>query len=321
MKILFIGNFDVDYCTEVHHKKTFEKLGHEVITVQENRATFNEIMSKIDGIDMLFHTHTHGWIIDRIAEVYSYCKERNIPTVGYHLDLWLGIEREKDLESDPYWNIEYFFSVDKLMVDLLNKDPRKPKAFFLPAGVFEDECVMYPKSTTEYKHDIIFVGSKGYHSEWPYRFHLITWLEATYGNRFAQYGGGGLGTIRGKELNQLYSDSKIVIGDTLCKDFIYPEYLSDRIFETTGRGGFIIHPFISGIEKHFEIEGEKKEIAVYEFNNFDNLRENIDYYLEADIEREAIRHRGHKKTKKDHTYTQRIKQILKVIENDRKKRK
>lgn len=319
MKILFIGNFDVDYCTEVHHKKTFEHLGHEVVTVQENRCSYFEIMSKLEGIDILFHTHTHGWHVEKLADIYSYCKEKGIPTVGYHLDLWLGIEREKDLDTDPYWNIEYFFCVDQLMVDLLNKDSSKPKTYFLPAGVYDKECYLSPSSG--YKHDIIFVGSRGYHPEWPYRFQLITWLEATYGSRFAQYGGGGLGTIRGKELNQLYADSKIVVGDTLCKDFCYPEYLSDRIFETTGRGGFLIHPFIKGMERHFKIEGQNKEVVAYEFNNFQHLKENIDFYLENDARREEIRLAGHNRTKKDHTYKQRLQYILKTIKKDGKTNK
>lgn len=141
-KILFIGNFSIDYCTEVHHKKTFEKLGIEVIAVQENKTNYEEIFNKLisDDIDMIYHTHTHGWEIDRIEDIYKLAKKMNIPTVGYHLDLWKGIQREADLETDPYWNIEYFFTVDKLFVADLEK--KGIKAHYLPAGVFEDEAII-----------------------------------------------------------------------------------------------------------------------------------------------------------------------------------
>ena len=46
-------------------------------------------------------------------------------------------------------------------------------------------------------------------------------------------GGDGLGVVRGEKLNQLYADSKIVIGDSLSLNFDYPGYWSDRIYETS----------------------------------------------------------------------------------------
>jgi hypothetical protein len=227
----------------------------------------------------------------------------------------MGIGREKDLHSDPYWGIQYFFSVDKLMVDYLNSKDNMPKAFFLAPGVVEDECYIGDYDAN-LAHDIIFVGSRGYHPEWQYRPQLIEWLESTYGNRFAQYGGGGKGTIRGKKLNDLYHSSKIVIGDTLCKNFDYPYYLSDRIFETTGRGGFIIHPYIKGIEEHFKIP---EEIVTYQFGNFGQLKETIDYYLQQDNERQEIQQKGFERTKKTNTYTQRLSKLIETIQNEQAK--
>jgi hypothetical protein len=307
MRILFIGNFEVTYSSEYHYLQTFLNLGHEITTAQENKTSFSEIIKKLDNIDLLYHVHTHGWHIQGLKNIYTICKIKGIPTVGYHLDLWKGIEREKDLLTDEYWNIEYFFTVDKLFVEDLAR--MGIKAYFLPAGVYEKECYLAKPDKEKYPHDIIFVGSRGYHHEWQYRGQLIEWLEKTYGDRFAQYGGGGLGTIRGDELNQLYASSKIVVGDTLCKGFNYPYYLSDRIFETTGRGGFIIHPYITGIDLLFN----KKELVCYKFNDFDDLKSKIDYYLEHEKEREAIRLAGHNRTKKDHTYTQRLQYILDVV--------
>lgn len=323
MKIAFLGNFEVDYCSEVHYKKTLEKLGHEVITLQEGKVSGHYISGVLvdRNIDLFFWVHTHGWNTVGIEEALRLCKELNIPTVGYHLDLWLGIEREKDLETDSYWKIDYFFSVDQKMVDLLNSREDMPKAFFLPAGVFEDECKIGEKRD-EFAYDVIFVGSRGYHPEWPYRKKLIEWLEQTYGERFAQFGGGGKGTVRGKDLNDLYASAKIVVGDTLCKDFKYPYYLSDRIFETTGRGGFIIHPYIKGIEELFNIYEYVNplnqtlaypDIVTYPFNDFRFLKYAIDFFLKNEDLREAVRMNGFNRTKSMHTYTQRLKHLLEVI--------
>jgi glycosyltransferase involved in cell wall biosynthesis len=270
---------------------------------------------------MFFWVHTHGYHTAGISEVLKELKKKKIPSVGYHLDLWLGLERQKDLKTDPYWGIEYFFSVDKLMVDFLNADKSLPKAWFLPAGVFEDECYLAKKNKV-FEYDVVFVGSRDYHREWQYRQHLIKWLEQTYGSRFAQFGRGGVKSVRGDELNQLYASAKVVVGDTLCIDYKYPYYLSDRIFETTGRGGFIIHPYIKGIDELYNIQVQKKngtcntskaEIITYPFNDFEYLKYLIDYFVENGQEREEIRKRGFEKTKKEHTYTNRLKFIINTI--------
>ena len=325
-KILFLGNFSIDYCTEVHHAKTYEKLGVEVIRMQEGRVSAGEIIAKIaeEGCDAFNWTHTHGWNTPEIESVLNYCRLKGIPTYGYHLDLWLGIEREKDLKRDPFWKVDHFFSVDQEMVDLLNSRDDLPKGHFLPAGVFEDECYIAEPNREKYPHDIIFVGSRGYHPEWPYRKQLIEWLENEYGNRFAQYGGGGLGTIRGHELNVLYASAKVVIGDTLCPNFNKPYYLSDRIFETTGRGGLLIHPYIRGMEELFLIPDNNGswvdgcEVLTYPYQNFSCLKTCINMCLDEDVSEiiNNVRIDGHNRTKKDHTYTQRLSKLLNILENE-----
>lgn len=327
MKIVFLGNFRETYTSETHYLKTLRKLGHEVMLMQEGIDGIETIMSRARKADLFFWVHTHGWRTEGIKGGLAELKKLGIPTVGYHLDLWIGLQRQRDLSTDPYWDVDYFFSVDKLMVEYLNQQKNMPKAFYLPAGVFEEECYMTP-TIEEWRHDIVFVGSKRYHSEWKYREDLINWLEATYGDKFALYGRDGKGLIRGDDLNRLYSSSKIVIGDTLCKDFTYPYYLSDRIFETTGRGGFIIHPFIEGIEDLFETQQpmspydydtSKAEIITYPFANFDYLKYLIDYFLKNEEEREEIRMRGFDRTHKYHTYTSRLLYLLQTIQNERSK--
>jgi len=154
---------------------------------------------------------------------------------------------------------------------------------------------------------VIFVGSKNYHSEWSYRPNLINWLQTTYNERFRLFGGDGLGVKRGADLNDLYAKTKVVVGDTLCINYDYPHYWSDRIYETIGRGGFIIHPYIKGIEEHFE---NGKHCVFYQYGDFVHLKSLIDYYLENDEEREKIRLAGHEHVKNNHTYKHRWQQIL-----------
>lgn len=334
MRITFVGNFDVPFSTESHHKWTYEKLGHEVIALREAKTSKEVILENALKSDLLVWTHTHGWITEGMEEIFRICKEKNIPTVGYHLDLFKGISREINLDTDPYWNIEYFFTADKNFVPDLKA--KGIKAYYLPAGVVENECYMAEPDRQRFPHDIIFTGSKGYHNEWPYRSKLINWLQETYGDKFGHYGGDGIGNIRitGDDLNILYASAKIVIGDTLCKGFDYPDYFSDRLFEVTGRGGFMIFPSIEGLNDMFQVGNEyalnaikdiidpkisdlqhRCELVIYTFDNFDVLKNTIDYYLEHDEDREKIRLAGFHRTKKDHTYTKRLEYLLKTVFN------
>lgn len=314
MTIIFLGNFEVSYSSENHHKKSLELLGHNVISLQENKVNADVVIEFARNADLFVWVHTHGWkVFDGIAykadELIPVIKSFGVTVISYHLDLWFGIERQKDLDDDPFYKqLDWFFATDKLMCDWFNENT-SVKGYYLPAGVFSEEVILFDEPKNK---DVVFVGSKGYHPEWNYRPKLIDWLRNSYGSYFTHIGGDGdTGTVRGLELNKMYAQSKIAVGDTLCLGFDYPYYFSDRLFESTGRGAFTIFPYIKGIEHYFEID---KEIVVYNFNDFDMLRQKIDYYLEYEDEREAIRKAGFERTKKDHTYLNRWAEIIKVIE-------
>lgn len=311
MRITFVGNFHVDYSSESHHAKSLEALGHEVIRLQEGVNTGDDILEQLSTTDMLVWIHTHGWETMGItpAVIFEECKALGIPSVTYHLDLWFGLERQKDLEADPFYKtIEHFFTVDKLMADWFNENT-EVKGHYLQAGVFDQEC--YMASPSGDRRDVIFVGSKSYHPEWQYRPQLIEWLQSTYQDRFTHVGGDGqTGTIRGAALNQMYADSLVSVGDTLCLNFDYPYYWSDRVYETLGRGGFLIHPYIKGMKNHF-IGG--RHLVYYKYGDFEGLKKAIDYYLEHADEREAIRLAGHEEVKRHHTYLNRWKTIIEEV--------
>jgi hypothetical protein len=309
-KITFLGNFRVDFTSESHHSKTLESLGHEVIRLQESEATAEMVLQNAIDSSLFIWVHTHGWnTIGRFTmeDVLLELKKHKVPSMTYHLDLWFGLSRQKDLRRKPvYKHIDHFFTVDSKMADWFNSHT-SVKGHYLPAGVYDKECTYIPAIPTE---EVIFVGSKTYHPEWPYRPKLINFLSQAYGKRFNLYGREGVKMVRGQELNNLYAATKVVVGDTLCPDFAYPDYWSDRIYETIGRGGFLIHPYIKGLEKEFE---DKKHVVFYEYNNLDQLKELVDYYLEHDEEREQIRRSGHELVKNNYTYKNRWQTILKEL--------
>ena len=312
--IVFLGNFEVPYSSENHHVKSLEALGHNVMKMQERIMPSDKIYrrTKAFNADLFIWVHTHGWETPgmyAMSDILERFHEQGIQTMTYHLDLWFGLDRQKDLEQDNFYKtIGHFFTVDKLMADWFNENTNV-KGHFLTAGVYGPECYLdksYNKDNFDY--DVIFVGSKRYHHEYPYRPELIDFLKATYGSRFLHVGGDGdTGTIRGKDLNKIYAKSKIAIGDTLNLGFNYPHYTSDRLFESTGRGGFTIYPRIVGLDSYFQ---GGKEIVFYEHGNLQDLKEKIDYYLVNDEERESIRIAGHNRAKAEHTYKHRWATVL-----------
>jgi len=313
--IVFLGNFEVPYSSENHHAKSLETLGHTVQKLQEKKITSDVILEQSLKSDLFVWVHTHKWVTPGTMPmdvVLQRLKDANIPTMTYHLDLWFGIERQKDLEQDNFYKtIGHFFTVDKLMADWFNENT-SVKGHFLTAGVYDKECYIhqdYDKYNFEY--DVIFVGSKGYHPEYKYRPQLIEYLRKVYGKRFLHVGGDGdTGTIRGDALNKIYAKSKVAIGDSLNINFNYPYYTSDRLFESTGRGGFTIYPRIKGLEDYFI---DEEEIVFYEHGNLEDLKSKIDEYIFNGTLREHIRFAGHERTKKEHTYVHRWSTILETL--------
>lgn len=310
MVVLYLGNFLPDYSTETHISKTLKSMGHTVIQVQENFTQPEHLAERLrhEKFDLFLFTRTWGQTLKN--DHLSILEKRKIPSASYHLDLYYGLQRDGGLGSDPFWRTDFVFTPDG--------DPKSAKYFkkhgikhyYLKPGVYKDECQLFPVEKTK---AIIFVGSYSYHPEWPYRQDLINWLKNNFFNEFEHWGPEGMGHIRGEELSRLYSTTKIVIGDSLHLPG-HDYYWSDRVYETLGRGGFLIHPYIKGLEEEFT---DKKHLVFYEYGNFDQLKELINYYLAENEEREAIRQAGHEFVKHNATYTQRLTRALKIIEESK----
>jgi spore maturation protein CgeB len=84
--------------------------------------------------------------------------------------------------------------------------------------------------------------------------------------------------------------------------------LNARAFEVAGCGGFQLITVSGAVSRHF-IPG--KEIET--FRDLSELREKILYYLSHDEERCAIAEAGRRRAHSEHTYTNRLKQMLNIV--------
>ena len=309
LSILFVGNFEPAHSTENHLAKTLVDMGHDVTEAQEvghYAVTADQVVVELFKYDLLMWVRTPPGLKGDSVRMLETAKKLGIPTVAYHLDLFAPISRKTDVDTEPWWKCEYVITADG------GSDPfwkeHGINHFWLSPGVYRPEC--YPAESTGFKHEVIFTGQRSYHIEWPYRPQLIDFLAETYGKDFHRFPMPGEAAVRNEALNQLYADTKIVIGDSLVLNFTHKYYWSDRLNEVLGRGGFMIFPRIKGLEDHVI---EDKEIVLYTFGDFDELKSKIDYYLSHDDEREEIRLAGHKRILKDGTYHNRMDSMLKII--------
>lgn len=325
LRFLYIGNFDLPFCTEVHLAATLEALGCEVIRAQENRTTLAQLAELVQGADLLLYTRT--WNKTRTwqcggGDFLAFLEALPIPSVSFHLDLYAGLKRGDGLREDPFWRTKYVFSADGGSEEFFRR--HGVNHFWLRPGVFHEGCYL-AEPREDLRTEVAFVGNSGirpedYHPEWPYRPRLVRWLQQTYGRRFRKWPIPGRPAIREHDLNQLYASTKIVVGDSLVLGpedkrqpaFTHARYWSDRVYETLGRGGFLIMPRIAGLPEELR---DNVHLVYYDFGDFAGLRRKIDYYLrpEFEHEREAIRIAGHTFVRENCTYLQRMREMLGVI--------
>ncbi len=295
----FVGNFIPPYSTENDRKWSLQKLGHDVVTFQENATTQDDLLSWLPKLDVLFYSHTHddAYYIEGLRDVIRLYRKAGVPTASVHLDLWRGLERWKDVGHEATWFTQFVFTPDGT-----GDWPEGINHYYMRPGVIERDCYIAAPDPVRFPHEIVFVGSRGYHPEYPFREELISFLEKTYGDRFGQYGGGGLGTVRGHDLNTLYATAKIIVGDS-CFGGNIRGYYSDRVPETTGRGGFLLHPENEYISN--------PGVASYE--DLRDLQEIIAYYLQNENDREVMKSMGFAYTRMNDTYTKIMEEVLEVI--------
>ena len=113
--------------------------------------------------------------------------------------------------------------------------------------------------------------------------------------------------VIGDDMVNAINSYKIHFNKNIADDINY------RTFETTGCGTFLLTNYTPGLEKLFDIG---KEIVVY--NDLNDLDNKVKYYLENEEEREKIANAGYERSKTDHTYYERAKTLVDIINNNNK---
>jgi hypothetical protein len=310
LTVAILGNHSVSYCTERELDWTFENMGHEVLRFQENTARTEAIAAQCASrkADLFIYVNTHGWKTPGsipFGEMVQRIKSAGAVTCGFHLDIYWGLNttdhRQDEIGKHPLWKMDYMFTADGGH-DAEFK-ARGVNHHWLPPAVVARDCKR-GNFRQDFATDVVFVGARTYHPEYPFRGQLVDWLGKTYGPRFRRYGGGTpWPAIRGESLNDLYASAKVCVGDSCFAGT--PKYWSDRVPETLGRGGFLIHPQVEGLD----IPG----LVTFEPGNLGQLKEKIDYYLAHDSERRAKANQAFEWVLENETYTNRVQKMLEIM--------
>jgi Glycosyl transferases group 1 len=325
MRIGYVGNFIPEHSTENHVREAWERRGQRVIRIQEgDPAAFDKLMDNLHTLDLVLWTRTADlaakWGHKNQWRMLSEAKRLGVPTAGFHLDRWWGLDREAAVWTEPFFRCDYVITADGGH-DGAFRDVGV-NHIWLPPAVSLGECEP-GEYREEYASDIAFVGSwqPGYHAEWTHRPELVRFLKETYPKQMRFWPRPGQPSIRGKDLRDLYASGKVVVGDS-CLVGGATRYWSDRIPETIGRGGFLIHPYVSGIEDHFNItnhDGKQPHLLTWNIGDWEALNRGIQWALLNPEERQSIADAGRAHVRTYHTYDFRVEQIADITNTMRRK--
>lgn len=326
LHIAYIGNFQPQHSTENHVAETLRRMGHHVHQFQEDDPATWRIGampgSMPTGPHLVLWTRTGSLtpppdvsqrLLDELARV-------GCPSAGFHLDRWWGLNREGQVHESPFFRCDLVATADG------GHDQQWLDAgvnhMWLPPAVAEFECG-WGSYRPNMASQVAFVGSwQHYHDEWPWRRRLVRLLEQRYGLRgFRAWPQPGHEAVRGAALRDLYASSTVVVGDS-CLAGDATRYWSDRIPETLGRGGLLVHPSVTGLDLWYEpVETDELghhtpgDLVVVEPENIEAMFDAIDAVLAMPVaEQYEIRRRGMLATLQRNTYRHRMDQLLCELE-------
>jgi hypothetical protein len=310
MRVVFVGNFGPAHSTETHLAQALEAIDVEVVREQENQVDWSTLAKRCTDANFFLWTSTHDY---SPASVYpaqrQFLADCTIPIVGYHLDIWHGLGRAHRVNEAPFFKVGLLVTADG------GHDAEWIDAGvnhrYMPPGVSEFECEPgTPRG--EFRSPVAFVGSwdGGYHAEHQHRHQLVRWLQKNrpdcqFWPKPRKH------AVRGDALRDLYASVGVVVGDS-CFAGRIANYHSDRIPETLGRGGFLLHPAVPGVtDGTLYTDGE--HLRTWRVGDWDALAYLIDHYTANPDEACKIAEQGRAHVLEHHTYTRRMEQLLDLL--------
>lgn len=311
MKILYLAHLKNNKVrdSEEDVKYALEKLGHEVVPIDDRNFKKEDVLNVKNPDMFLFHKGgvSQGGMyfyqtMMRLAEILMGLPQKTKKVFWYFDRVW-G-KREKWMETIiPL--VDYGFMTDETWLRRHNYQ----KLYPLRQGAPE-----YKPNQGKKKDEfpIAFVGTV-----YGPRMNFVYKMNQIYGKDFRVYGSTSLDFERTckKEkidLREPVWDDKFADVCKSSKVMVAPRFPSDafywsaRIYSTLIYGGFMIHPKLHGMDL---IDGEH----YVGYKTGQELLDKIDYYLAHPKERKKIAKKGREYVLKNLKYSDRLKKMFEII--------
>lgn len=237
-----------------------------------------------------------------------------VPTALWHFDSWQAkepfiIERAK--------TVKFFFTIARGLVPWYQSQGINAH-WLTEACSPPHHCFYYDQPTTHYggrryRSEVTFIGTVagvGDRADWlvtvKKRFPgLMVWGSFS-DPRVKEFHLGRVETDR--DHAELCYRSKVNLDRSRTADI--EGSWSARIYRIMAAGGFLLANNVKGIRDYFSIP---REFDVYDPRDYDNCLEKIFYYLSNPEERQEIAEHGRFRVVNVETFSQRIRELLKVM--------
>ena len=324
--VWYIGNFRPEHSTENHVAEALANVGVAVTKFQEDdfgAKSAGNLLSSGCTADFILWTRTR-WGADiqddlnRQARLtLRLARSRGVPVVGYHLDIWWGLKRDAEVSTEPFFDVDLLVTADGGHDDLWAR--AGVNHLWMPPAISRRQAEVGTRRD-EFRSPIAFVGSHdgGYHPEHAHRHELVRWLRQNYRRDCAFWPRPGQHAIRGADLQDLYASVDVVVGDSCFAGTGLARYVSDRLPETTGRAGFLLHPRVTGVTDGATWSGgptwtEGEHLRCWDAGNWEELGATIEHALANHAECRSIAEAAHAHVRRSHTYEQRMLHLVDIL--------
>lgn len=253
--------------------------GNNAVTWGHNYPDFSKFDELEKWADVLFvlENYTPDWLpIDKIVaskKIKIFWSIDSHCILQTHIDVCNKLKPDIHLNSTEYY-LPYFKNNSKY-------------AYWFP-NAFPSDLVK--PLDLEKKYNLGFCGSV-----FPERDYILKEVLKEFTPKIDNF-------IIGDDMVKAINSYKIHFNKNISNDINY------RTFETLGCKTFLLTNHTQGLEKLFEIG---KDLVTYD--NLDDLKDKIKYYLQNSTEREKIANHGYETSIKKHTYDARAKYLLRII--------
>jgi len=289
MRILFLGKF-VRTHDEEYIAQGFENIGHTVIRMNQS-AYWKDIDDAIVAHSpdiLLFCKWETPPEFKTALEAH---RRKGLKTVCWVFDLYFGYVREYQIPIKSFFKADYVFTTDGGHQKEFEKHGINHQ--LVRQGIRTEECFIQPGDP----RGVVFVGTDSGVNN--YRVEMIGSVKQ-YIKDLRWIGRGNDQEMRGTDLNELYGNTKIVLGDS----FYSPHYWSNRVVETLGRGGFLIHPEVEGLKEEYP------HIVTYRRGDWNHLKNLVVYYMNNEAERLELVRKNHEWVKNNYTIEKKCAELI-----------